>query len=94
MRELVALAIAFVMTPATYHRLALKTAISQRFIDLSSHLLLCSMVPLTLGICLDFFLIAAMILANAWWAVALGLTLAGIFVALWFGLPLMYRSSD
>jgi len=34
-----------------------------------------------------FFLIAAMILANAWWAVALGLTLAGVFAVLGSAYP-------
>jgi hypothetical protein len=84
---LVAIAVAFVMTPAAYHRLALQTAVSQSFVELSSKLLLCSMFPLLLGICLDFYLIAAMILTNQAWAIALSLSLTGIFVSLWFGLP-------
>src|ERR1700704_1791179 len=53
---LVAIAVAFIMTPAAYHRLALQTAISQSFVQLSSKLLLYSMFPLLLGICLDFYL--------------------------------------
>lgn len=60
----VAIAIALVMTPAAYHRVVLQMSISQRFLDISSRLLLCSMVPLMLEICLDFSLIAAMILAD------------------------------
>src|SRR3954462_2993663 len=52
---LVALAVALVMTPAAYHRLALRNSISQSFIELSSRLLLCSMFPLMLGTCLDFY---------------------------------------
>jgi hypothetical protein len=60
----VAIAIALVMTPAAYHRVVLQMSVSQRFLDMSSRLLLCSMVPLMLGICLDFSLIAAMILAD------------------------------
>jgi hypothetical protein len=40
---LVAIAVALVMTPAAYHRVALRTAVSKSFVELSSTLLLCSM---------------------------------------------------
>ena len=88
---LVAIAVALVMTPASYHRLALRNSVSQSFIDLSSRLLLCSMFPLMVGICLDFYLITTMILSNAWWAAGLSLVLLGWFAGLWFGLP--YKAS-
>ena len=90
---LVAIAVALVMTPAAYHRLALQNAVSQSFIDVSSRLLLCSMFPLVLGTCLDFYLISTMILANAWWGAGLSLILMGIFGSLWFGLPYVARAS-
>ena len=84
---LVAIAVALVMTPAAYHRLALQNALSQPFIDLSSRLLLCSMFPLLLGICLDFYLIASMILGSEGWGIGFCLTLLCIFLGLWFALP-------
>ena len=84
---LVAVAVALVMTPAAYHRLALRNSISQSFIELSSRLLLCSMFPLMLGTCLDFYLISTMILSNEWWGVGLSVVLMGVFGSLWFGLP-------
>ena len=90
---LVAIAVAFIMTPAAYHRLALQTAISQSFVQLSSKLLLYSMFPLLLGICLDFYLIALMILTSKAWAIALSLSLTGVFATLWFGLPVIVRPS-
>ena len=90
---LVAIAVALVMTPAAYHRLVLQNAVSQRFIDLSSHLLLGSMFPLLLGICLDFYVITTMILQNDWWGIGLSLTLASVFGSLWFGLPYMSHTS-
>lgn len=90
---LVAIAIAFVMTPAAYHRLALRNAVSQSFIDHSSRLLLWSMFPLMLGTGLDFYLISMMILSNAWLATGLSLTLMSVFVSLWFGLPYCARVS-
>jgi hypothetical protein len=84
---LVAVAVALVMTPAAYHRMALKHAVSQPFIDLSSRLLLCSMIPLMLGTCLDFYLIAALILNSEWLGMGLSLGLLTVFTGLWMGLP-------
>ena len=88
---LVSIAVALVMTPAAYHRLTLRNEVSQSFIDLSSHLLLGSMFPLLLGICLDFYLIATMILSSEWWGIVSALILAGVFGSLWFGLPYLSR---
>jgi hypothetical protein len=84
---LVAIAVALVMTPAAYHRLALQNSINQSFIDLSSRLLLCSMFPLVLGTCLDFYLITTMILSSELWGVGLSLALMSVFGSLWFGFP-------
>ena len=90
---LVAIAVALVMTPAAYHRLALQNSVSQFFIDFSSRLLLCSMFPLLLGMCLDFYLISTMILSNVWWGVGLSLALMAVFGSLWFVLPYLARTS-
>jgi len=89
---LVAVAVALVMAPAAYHRLALRNSVSQSFIELSSRLLLCSMFPLMLGTCLDFYLISTMILSNEWWGVGLSVVLMGVFGSLWFGLPYLASS--
>ncbi|HEU5406795.1 MAG TPA: DUF6328 family protein [Nitrospira sp.] len=91
---LVAIAIALVMTPAAYHRLAFQNAVSRSFIEISSRLLLGSMFPLMLGICLDFYLISTMILSNAWWGLGLSLALLSIFGSLWFGLPYFTKASQ
>ena len=90
---LVAIAVALVMTPAAYHRLALQNSVSQFLIDFSSRLLLYSMFPLMLGMCLDFYLISTMILSNVWWGVGLSLVLMGVFGSLWFVLPYLARTS-
>lgn len=84
---LVAIAVALVMTPAAYHRLAFQNAISQSFIASSSRLLLWSMFPLMVGTCLDFYLISTMILSSAWWGAGLSLVLFTAFGTLWFGFP-------
>ena len=87
---LVAIAIALIMTPAAYHRQAEPQHASERFIRVSTRLLLASMPPLAVGICLDFYLVARLVLGTGWVAwLAAGLFL--VFVALWFALPLLGR---
>ena len=87
---LVAIAIALIMTPAAYHRQAEPQHASERFIRVSTRLLLASMPPLAVAICLDFYLVARLVLGDGWvgWLAA-GLFL--VFVALWFALPLLGR---
>lgn len=90
---LVAVAIALVMTPAAYHRQVHQNCISRRFIEISSRLLLFSMFPLMLGICLDFYLIANMILADGGISLAITIVLAAIFIGLWIVLPRLARAA-
>jgi hypothetical protein len=84
---LVVLSIALVMTPAALHRQRESRSVSQRFIDLSSHLLLWSMAPLGVGICADVYLVARVILHSTAVAGALAGGLLLIILGLWFGLP-------
>lgn len=55
--ELVALSAILLMTPPAYHRIAEKGNMTQRFLRLASKLLLCAMIPLALGICVDFYVV-------------------------------------
>jgi hypothetical protein len=50
---LVTIAIALIMTPAAYHRLAEQTTISKFFVWLASWLIAAAMVPLMLGLTLE-----------------------------------------
>lgn len=84
---LVVLAVALVMTPAAYHRQAKQDRHPERFIALSSRLLLWSMLPLMVAICVDFYLIARMILLNAAMSLMGVCVLVIIFVLFWFMLP-------
>jgi hypothetical protein len=83
---LVAVAIALIMTPAAYHRQTGPGAVTEAFIRLSTRLMLWSMLPLCLGICIDFYLIARIILGEVL-APLLALALFTVFVVLWFVLP-------
>ncbi len=50
---LLTVAIVLVMAPAALHRQTEPEAVSRRFITISSRLLMASMAPLAVGICLD-----------------------------------------
>lgn len=84
---LVAIAVALVMAPAAYHRQTSAEAGSADFIVVTTRLLLCSMIPLMLGICLDFYLIARLILDNRILSLAMSIALLGFFSTLWFLFP-------
>jgi Family of unknown function (DUF6328) len=84
---LVAIAVALVMTPAAYHRQLKHQAVSQRFVILSSRFLLWSMFPLMAAICLDWYVIAKMILLSSFLSLVSALLLFMMFVLPWFVLP-------
>jgi hypothetical protein len=84
---LVAVASALVMAPAAYHRQTRPREASARFLLLGSRLLLCAMIPLMVGIGLDFYLIARIILGARSLSALLASLLIVVFAILWFGLP-------
>jgi len=83
---LVAIAVAIIMTPAAYHRLTGPREVTESFIELSTRLLLCSMFPLALGICIDFYLVGSVIVDASVSAVLAALLFA-VFMGLWFIFP-------
>ena len=70
-----------------YHRQAKHETLPERFIALSSRLLLWSMFPLMVAICLDFYVIARMILLNAVMSLLGACMLLVVFVIVWLMLP-------
>jgi hypothetical protein len=87
---LVAIAVALIMTPAAFHRQTATRHVTSGFLRLSSRLLILSMLPLAIGISLDFFLIAQTIVDGTV-ALAAAAVLFLIFMALWYGLPRVRR---
>jgi len=85
--SLVACAIAFIMTPAALHRRKGPHHVYESFLYTSSRLLLASMVPLALGISLDFYLIARIIIGRSLLPLVMSGSLLAVFVFLWFLLP-------
>jgi hypothetical protein len=88
---MVALSAALIMTPAAYHRIAERGTVSRRFIDLASRFLECAMLPLMLGIGLDLFLLARLILANVALSAAVALVMLLMFFCLWYVFPWTQR---
>src|SRR5919204_3491348 len=84
---LIGVAIGIIMTPPAYHRQIGPQNVSQQFINLTTHLLLISMVPLALSIGLDLYLISRLILNNVLASLLITLGLLILFFILWFGLP-------
>jgi hypothetical protein len=84
---LVAISGALVMTPAAYHRQTRPREASEHFLHLAGRLLVASMIPLMIGIGIDFFLIARVIIGSPVAAFGLTIGLELVFIALWFLLP-------
>jgi uncharacterized protein DUF6328 len=84
---LVAVAAALVMTPASIHRHIGAREVTDRFVTISTRLLVIAMYPLALGISTDFYLIARIILGSTEIAVILALLLLATCSLLWFILP-------
>lgn len=82
---LVAIAVALIMAPAAFNRQTGLHEVTEVFLRISSRLLLMSMAPLALGICLDFYLIARVIVGS--YAAALAGVLFALFLVVWFALP-------
>jgi uncharacterized membrane protein len=88
---LVTMAVALIMAPAAYHRQTNPEEATETFIRLATYLLLCAMFPLMVGITLDFYLIARLILENNTLSLLLSIALMIWFATLWFFLPRLKR---
>jgi uncharacterized membrane protein len=88
---LVTIAIALIMTPAAYHRLAEQTTISRFFVSLASWLIAAAMVPLMLGLTLEVYLLGLLVIGGLKTSLAVATALFGVFLMLWFVFPLTMR---
>ncbi len=84
---LVALSAALIMAPAAYHRQTAPWQASEGFIRLASWFLLIALVPLVLGITLDFYLLERLVRLGVGLSIILAALLAAIFVVAWYVLP-------
>jgi hypothetical protein len=88
---LLALAMGLIMAPAAYHRQVERGKVTRRFVDLSSRLLTLAMLPLIVGVCLDAYLIARLILDERTMPVIIAGIVAIVLAGLWYGLPAVCR---
>jgi uncharacterized membrane protein len=84
---LTVIAIALVMTPAALHRQIDPLAVTRRFIRSSTSLLILSMFPLAISICLEIYLIAQIITRLYWLSLLTAAGLFLLFLSLWTILP-------
>jgi Family of unknown function (DUF6328) len=84
---LVVISVALVMAPAAIHRQRDPFSISNRFVYLASRLLLLSMWPLAVSLCLDVYLIARVIFNSMKLGLLVSASLFILFLGLWFMLP-------
>ena len=83
---LIVVAIALIMSPAAFHRQAGADEVTETLVRIATRLLLWSMLPLALGISIDFYLVARIVMRSrlvSFFAVAI----FGLFFTLWFLLP-------
>jgi len=84
---LVAIAVALMMTPAAYHRHRGARVVTDTFVHVSSILLVASMVPLALGLCIDLYVIATLILDNDSLGIPLAVAVLAFMAFAWFVFP-------
>jgi len=84
---LTVIAIALVMTPAALHRQIDPLTVTRRFIRSSTILLILSMFPLAISICLEIYLIAQIITRLYWLSLLTSAGLFLLFLSLWTVLP-------
>ncbi len=89
---LIVIAIALIMAPASLHRQAEQDIASERLLRLGSRLLVGAMIPLSIAICLEVFVVAGVILRSTAAAAALALVLQAGLIGIWFVFPVLWRA--
>ena len=89
---LVAAAVALVMAPAAWHRQVEPAAVSRKFVEVSSRLLLWSMLPLGIAISLEVYLVSRVILGSVAFAMTIAMASFFVFVVFWLLLPAIGRT--
>jgi hypothetical protein len=83
---LVAVAVALVMSPAAFHRQKHPQKATSMFIRISTRLVLWSMPPLAISLCIEFYLVSRIVLDSVLAAVV-AVMMFGVYMLLWFVLP-------
>lgn len=84
---LIVLTTMIIMTPAAYHRQMEVKAVTDSFIHMASKLMLISMIPLSISICLDFYLVSRLILKNEPVSLLIASVSFALFIIEWIVIP-------
>jgi hypothetical protein len=84
-------AMALIVAPAAYHRIAERHLVSHRFVRLTSELLAAGMAVLAVGISMEFYVAARLASEDRWIAAAIAAGFFILFAWLWFVFPLRHR---
>jgi len=88
---LVAVAIAFNMAPAAYHRIAEPGRVSRRMIKRSSACICAAMLTLMLGFALEMFVVFDLATGKQTLSLAIALLVFVVIAIAWFAFPLFVR---
>jgi len=88
---LVVIAIALVMMPAAYHRLAMPGKVSRHLIKVCSRAICYGLAPLAAGLSLDMFVVLHVVSDHDGFSIAGALASFALLMALWFAYPLHRR---
>lgn len=88
---LVATAIACVMAPAAFHRIAERGWVSRVLIDVTSNFLTAGMAMLAIALAFEVGLVSALVLSSMPAGILCGVSLAVLLTVFWFVLPIRHR---
>jgi hypothetical protein len=88
---LVVVSIALIMAPAAYDRIAERGQVSNRFINLASHMIEAAMLPLSIAICLDVYVVTQIIVESFAVSLTLAVLLFMFFAWWWVIFPYQNR---
>ena len=89
-----ALAAALMITPTPLHRLQFRQGDKEGFLRTSNQLVLAGIGCLAVAMVAVVWLVAQILFTDGGTAMVIGALAAGVFLALWFVLPLVSRFSD
>jgi len=92
--SLVVVAVALIMTPAAYDRLAEPDVVSRRFLATTATLLTTAMAVFGCAIAAEMFVIASLVADSAALGVVSCVGALALFASLWFVLPLAARAKQ
>jgi hypothetical protein len=84
----IAVTMILLIAPAAIHRIAFRGQDDEYFLQLGSKLITAALVPLAIGLALDFFVALMKIWSSQWLALSGAVAALLLFLALWYALPL------